>query len=194
MIPVPDSGVPAAIGYANKSGLPFELGIIRNHYVGRTFIEPEQRIRKLGVKLKHNPTPSVSVEGKRIVLIDDSIVRGTTSTKIITMMRERGAREVHMRIACPPIKYPDYYGIDTPDTDTLLAANHDLEGMRELLECDSLAFLSVDGTYRALGYPRRDPDAPQFTDHCFTGSYPTRLQDWDGPDPGQHHRLSLMAV
>jgi amidophosphoribosyltransferase len=194
VIPVPDSGVPAAIGYAHQSGLPFELGIIRNHYVGRTFIEPEQQIRKLGVKLKHNPTPSVSVEGKRIVLIDDSIVRGTTSTKIITMMRERGAREVHMRIACPPIKFPDFYGIDTPDTGTLLAANHDLESMRRLLECDSLAFLSVDGTYRALGFPRRDPDSPQFTDHCFTGCYPTPLQDWDGPEPGQHHRLSLMAV
>jgi amidophosphoribosyltransferase len=194
VIPVPDSGVPAAIGYANETGLPFELGIIRNHYVGRTFIEPEQQIRKLGVKLKHNPTPSVSVEGKRIVLIDDSIVRGTTSTKIITMMRERGAREVHMRIACPPIKYPDFYGIDTPDVKTLLAANHDLEGMRRFLECDSLAFLSVDGTYRALGIPKRDAVNPQFTDHCFTGCYPTPLQDWDGPEPGQRHRLSLMAV
>jgi amidophosphoribosyltransferase len=194
VIPVPDSGVPAAIGYAHQTGLPFELGIIRNHYVGRTFIEPEQRIRKLGVKLKHNPTPSVSIEGKRIVLIDDSIVRGTTSTKIVAMMRERGAREVHMRIACPPIKYPDFYGIDTPDAKTLLAANHDLEGMRRILECDSLAFLSVDGTYRALGIPKRDPLNPQFTDHCFTGSYPTPLQDWDGPEPGQQHRLSLMAV
>ncbi len=194
VIPVPDSGVPAAIGYANESRLPFELGIIRNHYVGRTFIEPEQRIRKLGVKLKHNPTPSVSVEGKRIVLIDDSIVRGTTSTKIVAMMRERGAREVHMRIACPPIKYADYYGIDTPDVGSLLAANHDVESMRQLLGCDSLAFLSVDGTYRALGFPKRDADNPQFTDHCFTGEYPTGLQDWDGPEPGQQHRLSLMAV
>jgi amidophosphoribosyltransferase len=110
------------------------------------------------------------------------------------MMRERGAREVHMRIACPPIKYPDFYGIDTPDAKTLLAANHDLEGMRRILECDSLAFLSVDGTYRALGISKRDPVNPQFTDHCFTGSYPTPLQDWDGPEPGQHHRLSLMAV
>jgi amidophosphoribosyltransferase len=194
VIPVPDSGVPAAIGYAHQSGLPFELGIIRNHYVGRTFIEPEQRIRKLGVKLKHNPTPSICVEGKRIVLIDDSIVRGTTSTKIVAMMRERGASEVHMRIACPPIKYPDYYGIDTPDAKSLLAANHDVDSMRELLGCDSLAFLSVDGTYRALGYPGRDPNYPQFTDHCFTGDYPTQLQDWNGPEPGQQHRLSLMAV
>jgi amidophosphoribosyltransferase len=194
VVPVPDSGVPAAIGYAHEARIPFELGIIRNHYVGRTFIEPEQRIRKLGVKLKHNPTPSISVEGKRIVLIDDSIVRGTTSTKIVTMMREHGAREVHMRIACPPIKYPDFYGIDTPDTGALLAANHDVEGMRRILGCDSLAFLTVDGTYRALGQPRRDPDQPQFTDHCFTGDYPTRLRDWDGPEPGQQHRLSLMAV
>jgi amidophosphoribosyltransferase len=193
IIPVPDSGVPAAVGYAHESGLPFELGIIRNHYVGRTFIEPEQRIRKLGVKLKHNPTPSVSVEGKRIVLIDDSIVRGTTSTKIVQMMRDRGAKEVHMRIACPPIKYADYYGIDTPDARSLLAGNHDVDGMRRVLGCDSLAFLSVDGTYRALGYKKRDPDYPQFTDHCFTGEYPTPLQDWDGPEPGQQHRLSLMA-
>jgi len=193
VIPVPDSGVPAAIGYAQASGLPFELGIIRNHYVGRTFIEPEQRIRKLGVKLKHNPTPSNAIDGKRIVLIDDSVVRGTTSTKIITMMRERGAREVHMRIACPPIKYPDFYGIDTPDSSTLLAANYDLEGMRKLLDCDSLGFLTVDGTYRALGYPRRDPVNPQFTDHCFTGDYPTSLIDLEGPEPGQQRRLSLMA-
>ncbi len=194
VIPVPDSGVPAAIGFAHASRLPFELGIIRNHYVGRTFIEPEQRIRQLGVKLKHNPTPSLSVEGKRIVLIDDSIVRGTTSLKLIRMMREKGAREVHMRIACPPIKYSDFYGIDTPDIGTLLAANHDVEGMRNIIECDSLAFLSVDGTYRALGYEKRDPDCPQFTDHCFTGDYPTGLRDWDGPAPGQHHPLSQMAA
>ncbi len=188
------SGVPAALGYAQTSGLPFELGIIRNHYVGRTFIEPEQRIRKLGVKLKHNPTPSALVEGKRIVLIDDSVVRGTTSTKIVSMMRERGAREVHMRIACPPIKYPDFYGIDTPDIGSLLAAKYDLEGMRRFLNCDSLAFLSVDGTYRALGLPHRDPAQPQFTDHCFTGDYPTSLEDLEGPEAGQQRRLSLMAA
>ena len=121
-------------------------------------------------------------------------MRGTTSTKIVAMMREHGAREVHMRIACPPIKNPDYYGIDTPDAKDLLAATHTLEEMREHLGCDSLAFLSVEGTYRALGVPKRDARNPQFTDHCFTGSYPTRLQDWDGPDPGQQHRLSLMAV
>ncbi len=194
VIPVPDSGVPAAIGYAQQTGLPFELGIIRNHYVGRTFIEPEQRIRKLGVKLKHNPTPSTSVVGKRIVLIDDSVVRGTTSTKIVTMMRERGAKEVHMRIACPPIKYPDYYGIDLPDATMLLAANYDLEGMRELLQCDSLAFLTVDGTYRALGYPKRDPAQPRFTDHCFTGDYPTSLTDQGCSEVVKQRHLSLMTA
>jgi amidophosphoribosyltransferase len=190
VVPVPDSGVPAAIGYAQQSGLPYELGIIRNHYVGRTFIEPEQRIRALGVKLKHNPTPSV-VKDKRVVLIDDSVVRGTTSNKIVRMMYERGAKEVHMRIACPPIAWPDYYGIDTPDRDNLLAANHSLEEMRQVLGCDSLGFLSVEGIYKVMGYDRRDPVQPQFTDHCFTGDYPTRLRDREGPAPTR--QLSLLA-
>ncbi len=190
VVPVPDSGVPAAIGYATQSGIPYELGIVRNHYVGRTFIEPEQRIRALGVKLKHNPTLSV-VEGKRIVLIDDSIVRGTTSIKIVRMMYERGAKEVHMRIACPPIAWPDYYGIDTPDRENLLAANHSLEEMRASMGCDSLAFLSVDGIYQVMGYDHRDPVQPQFTDHCFTGDYPTRLRDLEGPVPAR--QLSLLA-
>ena len=187
---VPDSGVPAAIGYARQSGIPYELGIIRNHYVGRTFIEPEQRIRALGVKLKHNPTPC-EVNGKRIVLIDDSIVRGTTSMKIVRMMYERGAREVHMRIACPPIAWPDYYGIDTPDREHLLAANNSLEEMRRAMGCDSLAFLSVEGIYNVMGYDRRNPIQPQFTDHCFTGDYPTRLRDLEGPAPVR--QLSLLA-
>ncbi|WP_088344101.1 MULTISPECIES: amidophosphoribosyltransferase [Rhodomicrobium] len=187
---VPDSGVPAAIGYAQQSGIPYELGIIRNHYVGRTFIEPEQRIRALGVKLKHNPTPSV-VAGKRIILIDDSIVRGTTSMKIVRMMYERGAAEVHMRIACPPIAWPDYYGIDTPDREHLLAANYSLEEMRQKMGCDSLAFLSVEGIYQVMGFDRRDPVQPQFTDHCFTGDYPTRLRDLEGPPPVR--QLSLLA-
>lgn len=187
---VPDSGVPAAIGYAQESGIPYELGIIRNHYVGRTFIEPEQRIRALGVKLKHNPTPCV-VAGKRIVLIDDSVVRGTTSVKIVRMMYERGAREVHMRIACPPIAWPDFYGIDTPERSKLMAANHTLEEMRELLGCDSLAFLSVEGIYRVMGYEARDPEHPQFTDHCFTGEYPTRLSDQEEAAPPR--QLSLLA-
>ncbi len=190
VVPVPDSGVPAAIGFAEESGLPYELGIIRNHYVGRTFIEPEQRIRALGVKLKHNPTLSV-VKDKRIVLIDDSIVRGTTAIKIISMMYERGAKEVHMRIACPPIAWPDYYGIDTPDRENLLAANHSLEEMRESMGCDSLAFLSVDGIYNVMGYDHRDPAQPQFTDHCFTGDYPTRLRDLEDAPPVR--QLSLLA-
>jgi amidophosphoribosyltransferase len=190
VVPVPDSGVPAAIGYARASSLPFELGIIRNHYVGRTFIQPSQSIRELGVRMKHNPNRAV-VEGKRIVLIDDSIVRGTTSIKIMQMMREAGAREVHLRISSPPIAYPDFYGIDTPERDQLLAARMDLEGMRRFVGADSLAFLSVEGTYRAMGYPGRNMSQPQFTDHCFTGDYPTRLVDRFG-DPGRQ-QLSLLA-
>ncbi|GAB4230578.1 MAG: amidophosphoribosyltransferase [Methyloligellaceae bacterium] len=190
VIPVPDSGTPAAIGFSQQSGLPFELGIIRNHYVGRTFIEPEQRIRALGVKLKHSAT-RCEVEGKRVVLIDDSIVRGTTSVKIVQMMRDAGAREVHMRIASPPITHPDFYGIDTPDQEKLLAATHDLEGMRSYIGADSLAFISVEGLYRAMGYEGRDPENPQFTDHCFTGEYPTRLTDREG-QPAQR-QLSFLA-
>ncbi len=176
VIPVPDSGVPAAIGYAAESNIPFELGIIRNHYVGRTFIEPTQHIRALGVRLKHNANRAL-VEGKRIILVDDSIVRGTTSAKIVKMMYEAGAKEVHMRISSPPITHPDFYGIDTPDRDQLLAANYDLEGMRNYIGVDSLAFVSVDGLYRALGYDGRDNDNPQFADHYFTGEYPTQLVD-----------------
>jgi amidophosphoribosyltransferase len=190
IVPVPDSGVPAAIGYARACGLPFELGIIRNHYVGRTFIQPTQSIRELGVRMKHNANRAV-VEGKRIVLIDDSIVRGTTSVKIMQMMREAGAREVHFRISSPPIAYPDFYGIDTPERDKLLAARMDLEEMRRFVGADSLAFLSVDGIYRAMGYPGRNARQPQFTDHCFTGDYPTRLVDQLG-EPGRQ-QLSLLA-
>jgi amidophosphoribosyltransferase len=163
VVPIPDSGVPAAIGYAQESGLPFEFGIIRNHYVGRTFIEPEQRIRQLGVKLKHSAN-ELQVKGKRIVLIDDSVVRGTTSVKIVQMMREAGAKEVHMRVSSPPITHPDFYGIDTPDEDKLLAAHRTLEEMRAFIGADSLAFISVDGIYRAMGYEGRDDDQPQFTD------------------------------
>lgn len=190
VIPVPDSGVPAAIGYAAESGIPFELGIIRNHYVGRTFIEPTQHIRQLGVKLKHNANRAI-VEGKRIVLVDDSVVRGTTSVKIVKMMYEAGAREVHMRIASPPITHPDFYGIDTPERQQLLAANYDLEGMRAYIGVDSLAFISVDGLYRAMGFARRDPEHPQLTDHCFTGDYPTPLLDRDGEQ--RTTQLSLLA-
>ena len=190
VVPIPDSGVPASIGFSQVSGLPFEYGIIRNHYVGRTFIEPEQRIRQLGVKLKHSAN-EFQVRDKRIVLIDDSVVRGTTSVKIVQMMREAGAREVHMRIASPPITHPDFYGIDTPDQDKLLAATRTLEEMRAYIGADSLAFLSVDGIYKAMGYEGRDDDAPQFTDHCFTGEYPTRLSDREGP-PAQK-QLSFLA-
>jgi amidophosphoribosyltransferase len=191
IIPVPDSGVPAAIGYAQASGIPYELGIIRNHYVGRTFIEPTQHIRQLGVRLKHSANRAV-VNGKRIVLIDDSIVRGTTSVKIVQMMRDAGATEVHFRIASPPITHPDYYGIDTPERDKLLAATHDLEGMRQFIGADSLAFLSVGGIYRAMGFEGRDPARPQFTDHCFTGEYPTGLTDRTAHDSSPR-QLSLLA-
>src|SRR6266481_4535949 len=191
VIPVPDSGVPAAIGYAQESGIPYELGIIRNHYVGRTFIEPSQHIRQLGVRLKHSANRAV-VNGKRIVLIDDSIVRGTTSVKIVQMMRDAGAKEVHFRIASPPITHSDYYGIDTPERDKLLAATHDLEGMRKFIGADSLAFLSVEGIYRAMGYEQRDPLRPQFTDHCFTGDYPTALTDQSGREASPR-QLSLLA-
>ncbi|CAM5768359.1 amidophosphoribosyltransferase [Bosea minatitlanensis] len=190
VVPVPDSGVPAALGYAQASGIPYELGIIRNHYVGRTFIEPTQKVRELGVKLKHSANRSV-VEGKRIVLVDDSIVRGTTSFKIVKMMREAGAREVHFRISSPPITHPDYYGIDTPDREKLLAATHSLEEMRQFVGADSLAFISVDGLYRAMGHERRDPQRPQFTDHCFTGDYPTSLTDVIGESAKQ--QISLLA-
>ena len=191
VVPVPDSGVPAAVGYAQESRLPYELGIIRNHYVGRTFIEPTQQIRQLGVRLKHNANRAV-VAGKRIVLIDDSIVRGTTSVKIVQMMRDAGATEVHMRVASPPITHPDYYGIDTPERDKLLAATHDLEGMRKFIGADSLAFLSVDGIYRAMGEKGRDPARPQFTDHCFTGEYPTPLTDRTAQE-ATPRQLSLLA-
>jgi amidophosphoribosyltransferase len=190
VVPIPDSGVPAALGYAQASNLPFELGIIRNHYVGRTFIEPTQSIRSLGVKLKHNANRAV-IEGKRIVLLDDSIVRGTTSVKIVRMMYDAGAAEVHMRISSPPIKHPDYYGIDTPEEKALLAATHTLEEMREFIGVTSLAFLTVDGMYRAVGYPGRNNLQPQFTDHAFTGEYPTRLTDMQGD--GAKQQLSLLA-
>jgi amidophosphoribosyltransferase len=191
IVPVPDSGVPAAIGFSQASGIPYELGIIRNHYVGRTFIEPTQQIRQLGVRLKHSANRAV-VGGRRIVLVDDSIVRGTTSTKIVQMMRDAGAKEVHFRISSPPITHPDYYGIDTPEREKLLAATHDLEGMRQFIGADSLAFLSVDGIYRAMGYDGRDPARPQFTDHCFTGEYPTGLTDQTG-EQRQPRQLSLLA-
>jgi amidophosphoribosyltransferase len=183
VVPVPDSGVPAAIGYAHEAGIPFELGIIRNHYVGRTFIEPQDSIRHLGVRLKHNANRG-SLEGKRVVLVDDSIVRGTTSTKIVAMVRAAGATEVHMRIACPPTTHSCFYGVDTPERDKLLAARHDIAQMASIIGVDSLAFLSIDGLYRAVGEPGRDPRRPQYCDACFTGDYPTPLTDHEGGDSG----------
>jgi amidophosphoribosyltransferase len=176
VVPVPDSGVPAAIGYAQAANLPFELGLIRNHYVGRTFIEPSDRIRHLGVKLKHNANKG-TVAGKRVVLVDDSIVRGTTSTKIVAMIRGAGASEVHMRIASPPTTHSCFYGVDTPERSQLLAAQNDLAAMARIIGVDSLAFISLDGLYRAVGGADRDPMQPQFCDACFSGEYPTRLED-----------------
>jgi amidophosphoribosyltransferase len=195
VVPVPDSGVPAAIGYAQQSGIPFDLGIIRNHYVGRTFIQPTQGVRELGVRMKHSPNRAV-LEGKRVILIDDSIVRGTTSLKIVRMVREAGAKEVHLRSASPPIKWPDFYGIDMPEREQLLAANKSLEEMARFLEVDSLGFLSVDGLYQALEAGQRDPVTPQFTDHYFTGDYPTRLTDREvaeGRNEANDRQLSLLV-
>lgn len=192
IIPVPDSGVPAALGYSQETGIPFELGIIRNHYVGRTFIQPTQQIRDMGVRLKHSANRSM-IEGKRVLLVDDSIVRGTTSTKIVRMIKAAGAKEVHFRSASPPIKHPDHYGIDMPSKDKLLAANYDLKAMTEMLEVDSLGFLSVEGLYWAMGAEERNADAPQFTDHCFTGDYPTPLIDQDREASGESKQLSFLV-
>jgi len=195
VVPVPDSGVPAAIGYAQESGLPFEMGIIRNHYVGRTFIQPSQGARESGVRMKLSPNRAV-LAGKRVTLIDDSIVRGTTTVQVVRMVRAAGAAEVHLRSASPPIRFPDFYGIDMPDRDKLLAATKTLEEMTKFLEVDSLAFLTVDGLYWAMGEEARDPANPQFTDHYFTGDYPTRLLDRelaDGRQDTVERQLSLLV-
>jgi amidophosphoribosyltransferase len=176
IVPVPDSGVPAAMGYALESKVPFELGIIRNHYVGRTFIEPTDSIRHLGVKLKHSANKPM-LEGKRVILVDDSIVRGTTSKKIVEMVRAAGAREVHMRVSSPPTTHSCFYGIDTPERSKLLAARHSVDEMADLIGADSLAFISIDGLYRALGQPGRNAKAPFYCDACFTGDYPITLPD-----------------
>src|SRR3954449_9124792 len=190
IVPVPDSGVPAAIGFAQQSGIPFELGIIRSHYVGRTFIQPGDQVRHLGVKLKHNAN-SALIHGKSIVLVDDSIVRGTTSLKIVQMMREAGAREVHMRIASPPTRHSCFYGVDTPERAKLLAAQMSVGQMNEYIRADSLAFVSIEGLYRAVGEEMRDEAQPQYCDACFTGAYPTRLTDHDAREaPDQ---LALLA-
>ena len=181
IVPVPDSGVPAAIGYSEEIKKNVQLGIIRNHYVGRTFIEPTQQIRSLGVKLKHNVNKTL-IKNKSIVLIDDSLVRGTTSVKIIKMLHEAGAREVHLRIASPPIKYPDYYGVDTPNKDELLASKNTLEEMRKIVNAKTLKFLSIEGLYKAMGYNGRSSTYPQYTDHCFTGEYPIKPLDANDKD------------
>ncbi|HAX90741.1 MAG TPA: amidophosphoribosyltransferase [Rhodospirillaceae bacterium] len=190
VVPVPDSGVPTAIGYAQESGIPFEMGIIRNHYVGRTFIQPTDRIRHIGVKLKHNANRKL-IEGKRIVLLDDSIVRGTTSVKIVEMLRAAGATEVHMRISSPPTKHSCFYGIDTPESEKLLAHRHTVAEMAKFIGVDSLAFISIDGLYRALDEKGRNNTQPQYCDACFTGDYPIRLTDFENKD--SQNELSCLA-
>jgi len=189
IVPVPDSGVPAAMGYAGECGVPFELGIIRNHYVGRTFIEPTDNIRHLGVKLKHSANKPM-LKGKRVILVDDSIVRGTTSRKIVEMVRQAGAAEVHMRVSSPPTTHSCFYGIDTPERGKLLAARHSVDEMATLIGVDSLAFLSLDGLYRALNHAERNDARPHYCDACFTGDYPIALPDQAGNDTRQ---LSLLA-
>jgi len=190
VIPVPDSGVPAAIGYSEEINNNVELGIIRNHYVGRTFIEPTQQIRSLGVKLKHSVNKSL-IKNKSLILIDDSLVRGTTSVKIIKMLYESGAKEVHLRIASPPIKYPDYYGVDTPNKNELLASKNSIEDMRRIVNAKTLKFLSIEGLYKSMGYEKRNSSYPQFTDHCFTGDYPIKPVDSNDKD-FMDNQLSFM--
>ena len=190
VVPVPDSGVPAAIGFAQQSGIPFELGIIRSHYVGRTFIQPSDGARHAGVKRKHNANRAI-VEGKRIVLIDDSIVRGTTSLQIVQMMRDAGAAEVHMRIASPPYENSCFYGVDTPERSKLLAARMDVAAMTQFIEADSLAFVSIDGLYRAMGEAGRNNACPQHCDACFTSEYPTLLTDYNERDRVKQHEFAL---
>ncbi len=178
VVPVPDSGVPAAIGYSQESGIPFELGIIRNHYVGRTFIQPTDGIRHLGVKMKHNANKKY-IEGKKVVLVDDSIVRGTTSRKIVDMVREAGAKEVHVRISSPPTKYSCFYGIDTPSSKELMAYKFDTDEICKQIGADSLAYISVNSLYKATGEKERNQDNPHYCDACFTGDYPVDLTDYN---------------
>ena len=190
VIPVPDSGVPAALGFAEEAKKKFELGLIRNHYVGRTFIEPSQNIRSLGVKLKLSSTKTI-VKDKSIILIDDSLVRGTTCHKIVKMLYESGAREVHVRIACPEIKYPDFYGVDMPTRKELLAYNKINSEMCKYIKAKSLSFLSLDGLYRALCGEKRNLSYPQFSDHYFTGDYP--IKPLDNLQGLQIKQLSLLS-
>ena len=191
VVPVPDSGVPAALGYAEKSKKHFELGLIRNHYVGRTFIEPTQNIRSLGVKLKLNSTKTI-VKNKSIILIDDSLVRGTTCHKIVKMLYEAEAKEVHVRIACPEIKYPDFYGVDMPTKEELLANTKTNEEICEYIQAKSLKYLSLDGLYKALIGEKRQSNYPQFSDHYFTGDYP--IKPHDNLKGMKVKQLSLLSV
>tara|TARA_B100000579_G_scaffold257555_1_gene212044 strand:+ start:2933 stop:4396 length:1464 start_codon:yes stop_codon:yes gene_type:complete len=191
VVPVPDSGNAAALGYSQKKNIDFDLGLIRNHYVGRTFIEPSQKIRSLGVKLKLNSNKSV-IKNKKIILVDDSIVRGTTSHKITKMLYDSGAKEVHLRIASPEIKFPDFYGIDMPTKKELLAANKSINEMCEFINANSLKFLSLNGLYKAMGYEKRNDAYPQLTDHYFTGEYPIKIIDELGKD--KITQLSLLST
>ena len=191
VVPVPDSGNAAALGFAQHLGKKFELGLIRNHYVGRTFIEPSQKIRSLGVKLKLNANQS-AIKNKKIILIDDSLVRGTTSHKIVKMLYDAGAKEVHMKIACPEIKYPDFYGVDTPTKKELLAANKTNDEICEYIGAKSLNFLSLNGMYKAIGFEKRNDNYPQLTDHYFTGDYPVKPIDELGDN--KVTQLSLLST
>ena len=191
VVPVPDSGNAAALGFAQHLKINFELGLIRNHYVGRTFIEPSQKIRSLGVKLKLNANQT-TIKDKRIILIDDSLVRGTTSHKIVKMLYDAGAKEVHVKIACPEIRYPDFYGVDTPTKKELLAANKTNEEICEYIGAKSLDFLSLEGLYRAIGFEKRNDTYPQLTDHYFTGEYPVKPIDELGDD--KITQLSLLST
>ena len=191
IVPVPDGGIPAAIGFSKASGIPFEQGIIRSHYIGRTFIQPTQSRRSRSVSRKHAANKAV-LDGKRVVLIDDSIVRGTTSEKIVQMVRNAGAKEIHFRSASPPIRHPDFYGIDMPSKEELLASRMDIEAMTKRLGVDTLAYLSVDGLYKAINGRGRDNDAPSYADHCFTGDYPTPLTDHESAESSKDYQLSLL--
>ncbi len=191
VVPVPDSGNAAALGYAQEKKINFDLGLIRNHYVGRTFIEPSQRIRSLGVKLKLNANLSV-IKNKKIILVDDSLVRGTTSSKIVKMLYDAGAKEIHVRIASPEIKFPDFYGVDTPTKKELLAANNSVDKICELIGAKSLKFLNIDGLYKAMGFEKRNNIYPQLTDHHFTGDYPVKIIDELGED--KVTQLSLLST
>ena len=191
VVPVPDSGNAAALGFAQHLGMNFELGLVRNHYVGRTFIEPSQKIRSLGVKLKLNANQS-AIKDKKIILIDDSLVRGTTSHKIVKMLYDAGAKEVHVKIACPEIRHPDFYGVDTPTKKELLAANKSNKEICDYIGAKSLKFLSLNGMYRAIGFEKRSESYPQLTDHYFTGDYPVKPIDELGDN--KITQLSLLST